>query len=124
MFWRARILPHSPIHLQSPVAARSLTGTRVDTAPFTAPEAALAGKGAPASPGLRNLKKTMSMNTVLRLNAVIGLVSTMTAAGMIWLSLTRPAEVASAVANRDYGTIVMAIASQLGDWMHALLRFL
>ena len=64
------------------------------------------------------------MNTVLRLNAVIGLVSTMTAAGMIWLSLTRPAEVASAVANRDYGTSVMAIASQLGDWMHALLRFL
>ena len=55
---------------------------------------------------------------------LIGLVSTVAASGMIWLALTRPAEVASAVANHEYGTIAMAIASQLAGWVHALLRFI
>jgi hypothetical protein len=42
----------------------------------------------------------------------------------MWLALTRPAEVASAVANREYGEIAMAVASQLGVWLQALLRFI
>jgi len=66
----------------------------------------------------------MSTKPALQVNAMIGLVSTVAASGMIWLALTRPAEVASAVANHEYGTIAMAIASQLAGWVHALLRFI
>jgi hypothetical protein len=43
---------------------------------------------------------------------------------MMWLVLTRPAEVASAVANRQYGEIAMAVATQLAGWLQALLRFI
>jgi hypothetical protein len=43
---------------------------------------------------------------------------------MMWLVLTRPAEVASAVANRQYGEIAMAVATQLAGWLQALLHFI
>jgi hypothetical protein len=43
---------------------------------------------------------------------------------MMWLVLTRPAEVASAVASRGYGSVAMAVASQLAGWLHAVLRFI
>jgi hypothetical protein len=66
----------------------------------------------------------MSSKLALQLNAVIGLVSTVAAGAMMWLALTRPAEVASAVANREYGAIAMAVAAQLTGWLHALLRFI
>ena len=65
----------------------------------------------------------MSTKIAMQLNAVVGLASTMTAGAMMWLVLTRPAEVASAVANREYGAIAMAVAAQLTGWLHALLRF-
>jgi hypothetical protein len=66
----------------------------------------------------------MSAKTALQLNAVLGMVSTAAAGGTMWLVLTRPAEVAFAVANREYGAIAVAVASQLAGWLHALLRFL
>lgn len=66
----------------------------------------------------------MSAKTALQLNAVLGMASTAAAGGTMWLVLTRPAEVAFAVANREYGAIAVAVASQLAGWLHALLRFL
>ena len=66
----------------------------------------------------------MSTKIAMQLNAALGLASTMTAGAMMWLVLTRPAEVASAVANREYGAIAMAVAAQLTGWLHALLRFI
>lgn len=66
----------------------------------------------------------MGTKIAMQLNAVIGLASTMAAGAMMWLVLTRPAEVASAVANREYGAIAMAVAAQLTGWLHALLRFI
>ena len=66
----------------------------------------------------------MSTRIAMQLNAVVGVASTMAAGAMMWLVLTRPAEVASAVANREYGAIAMAVAAQLTGWLHALLRFI
>ncbi|HTM24565.1 MAG TPA: hypothetical protein VL225_05175 [Vicinamibacterales bacterium] len=66
----------------------------------------------------------MSAKIALQLNAVLGMASTAAAGGTMWLVLTRPAEVAFAVANREYGAIAVAVASQLAGWLHALLRFL
>ena len=66
----------------------------------------------------------MSTKLALQVNAVIGLASMVAAGAMMWLVLTRPAEVASAVANRDYGAIAMAVAAQLTGWLQALLHFI
>jgi hypothetical protein len=66
----------------------------------------------------------MSTKVALQLNAVVGLVSTVAAGAIMWLALTRPAEMASAVANREYSAIAMAVATQLSGWLHALLRFI
>jgi hypothetical protein len=63
-------------------------------------------------------------NVVLRLNAFVGLASTAAATAMISLVLTRPAEVASAVARHDFGAVARAMASELAGWLHALLRYL
>ncbi len=66
----------------------------------------------------------MSTKIAMQLNAILGVASTMAAGAMMWLVLTRPAEVASAVANREYAAIAMAVAAQLTGWLHALLRFI
>ena len=66
----------------------------------------------------------MSTKLALQVNAVIGLASTVTAGAIMWLVLTRPAEVASAVANREYGAIATAVAAQLTGWLQALLHFI
>jgi hypothetical protein len=66
----------------------------------------------------------MSTKVALQLNAVIGLVSTIAAGAIMWLALTQPAQMASAVANREYGAIATAVATQLSGWLHALLRFI
>jgi hypothetical protein len=65
----------------------------------------------------------MSAKVALRVNAVVGLISTVAAGAIMWLALTRPAEMASAVANREYGAIAMAVASQLAGWLQTLLHF-
>ena len=65
----------------------------------------------------------MSARLALRVNAVVGLLSTVAAGAIMWLVLTHPVEVASEVANREYGAIAMAVASQLAGWLQALLRF-
>ena len=66
----------------------------------------------------------MTVKAALRLNAVVGLTSALAATAMISLVLTQPAEVASAVAQREYGAVVRAMAVELAGWLHALLRYL
>ena len=66
----------------------------------------------------------MRARIALQLNAVIGLVSATAAGTMMWLVLTRPADVAASVAQHDYGTLALAMATQVAGWLQALLRFL
>jgi hypothetical protein len=66
----------------------------------------------------------MTVKAALRLNALVGLVSAVAATAMISLVLTQPAEVASAVAQREYGAVARAMAVELAGWLHALLRYL
>ncbi len=66
----------------------------------------------------------MSGRIALQVNAGIGIVTTLVASAMIWLSLTRPAEVVQAVASPDYRPLIAAIGHELAGWLHALLRLL
>ena len=66
----------------------------------------------------------MTVKAALRLNAFVGLASTAAASAMISLVLTRPAEVASAVAQHEYGAVARAMAVELASWLQALLRYL
>ena len=64
------------------------------------------------------------MKVALQLNALVGLASTVTAGAIMSLVLTRPEAIASAVAQREYGAVALAVVMQIAGWMHALLRFL
>ena len=64
------------------------------------------------------------MKVALQLNAFVGVVSAVAATAMMSLALTRPAEVASAIAQHEYGAIAAAMARELAGWLHALLRLL
>lgn len=66
----------------------------------------------------------MTVKAALRLNAFVGLASSVAAAAMISLVLTRPAEVASAVARHEFGAVGRAMAVELAGWFLALLRYL
>ena len=66
----------------------------------------------------------MTVKAALQLNALVGLASSVAATAMISLVLSRPAEVASAVAQHDYGAVARAVAVELAGWLHALLRYL
>jgi hypothetical protein len=66
----------------------------------------------------------MSSKAALQVNALIGLASTIAASAMMTLVLTRPEAVASAVAQREYGAVAMAVVTQVADWLVALWRFL
>ncbi|HEX9368843.1 MAG TPA: hypothetical protein VF921_19590 [Vicinamibacterales bacterium] len=66
----------------------------------------------------------MTARVALRLNAFVGLASAVAATAMISLVMTRPAEVASAVARHEYGAIARSVAIELAGWLHALLRYL
>jgi hypothetical protein len=66
----------------------------------------------------------MSGKVALQLNAMVGVASMAAASAIMWLLLTRPAEVAVTVANHDYEAFIAAIGQQLGVWIHALLRFM
>lgn len=65
----------------------------------------------------------MSGKVALQLNAMVGVASTVAASAIMWLVLTRPAEVAVTVANHDYEALMVAIGHQVGAWVHALLRY-
>jgi hypothetical protein len=65
----------------------------------------------------------MSAKVALQLNAIIGLASTLAAGAMLSLMLTRPEAIASAVAQREYGAVAMAMVTQVAGWLQALLRF-
>lgn len=60
----------------------------------------------------------------LRLNALVGITSSAIAGATMWLVLSRPAEVAVAMSNQQYGTVAAAVMRQLGAWLHAILQFL
>jgi hypothetical protein len=62
--------------------------------------------------------------TALQVNAIVGLVCTVTAGAVISLVLTRPERIAAAVAQHEYGAIATAVAAELARWIHALVRFL
>jgi hypothetical protein len=64
------------------------------------------------------------MKVALQLNAFVGVVSAVAATAMMSLVLTRPAEVASAIARHEYGAVAVAMARELAGWLHALLRLL
>lgn len=64
------------------------------------------------------------MRVALQLNALVGVVSAVAATAMMSLVLTRPAEVASAIARHEYGAVAVAMARELAGWLHALLRLL
>jgi hypothetical protein len=66
----------------------------------------------------------MSAKVALQLNALVGLASTAAASAMISLVLTRPVELASRIAQHEYGAVVMAVVHELGAWLHVLLRFI
>jgi len=66
----------------------------------------------------------MSSKVALQLNAVVGIASIVAASAMMTLVLTRPEAVASAVAQREYGAVAMAVVTQVADWLTSLLRFL
>ena len=66
----------------------------------------------------------MSSKVALQLNAAIGLVSVVATSAMMSLVLTRPEAVASAVAQREYGAVAIAVVTQMADWLTSLLRFL
>jgi hypothetical protein len=61
---------------------------------------------------------------LLQLNAFVGLASTAVATAMLSLTVSSPAEVASAVARHEYGEVARAIGLELAGWLHALLRYL
>jgi hypothetical protein len=66
----------------------------------------------------------MSGRIALQLNAAVGIVTTILAAATISISLTRPVDVVTAVAARNYGLIAAAIGQQVAAWFHVLLRLL
>jgi hypothetical protein len=65
----------------------------------------------------------MTAKVALQLNAVVGLASTLAAAAMMSLFLTRPETALSALARGEYGALALALLSQVTGWVHALLRF-
>ena len=65
----------------------------------------------------------MSAKVALQLNAVLGIATALAASAIMWLVLTRPADVAAKVARHEYDALVVAVARQLGAWVHAVLQF-
>ena len=65
----------------------------------------------------------MTGRTALQVNAALGVASTALAAATMWLVLNRPAEVAVAMSDQQYGEIAAAVVRQLGAWVHAVLQF-
>lgn len=65
----------------------------------------------------------MSARVALQLNALLGIATSAVACSTIWLVLTRPADVAYAVASREYGGMALAVVQELGRLVHALVRF-
>jgi hypothetical protein len=51
-------------------------------------------------------------------------VTSLVAAATIWLSLTRPAEIARAMAAPDYRPLMAAIGRELSAWLHAVMHLL
>jgi hypothetical protein len=66
----------------------------------------------------------MSARVALQLNAIVGLASMLAAGAMMSLMLTQPETIAAAVAQHEYGTVAMAVVTQVAGWLQALLRFL
>jgi hypothetical protein len=65
----------------------------------------------------------MAARIALQVNAVVGIASTAVAGATMWLVLSRPAEVAIAMSDQQYGAVAAAVARQLGTWLQAILQF-
>ncbi len=65
----------------------------------------------------------MTVRIALQVNAIVGLASTAVAGATMWLVLSRPAEVAVAMSDRQYGAVAAAVVRQLGAWLQAILQF-
>jgi hypothetical protein len=65
----------------------------------------------------------MTARIALQLNAAVGLATSALAGATMWLVLTRPAAVAQAVANHEYGAMASAVVHQLGSWLQAVLWY-
>ena len=66
----------------------------------------------------------MSARVALQLNAVVGIATSAAACSTVWLLLTRPADLAYAVANHEYAAMAMAVMSELGRFISTLVSFL
>ena len=66
----------------------------------------------------------MTTRIALQLNAAVGLTCSLAAGALMTLVWTQPETVLSAVAEREYGSLAGVLATQVGTWVHALLRFL
>jgi hypothetical protein len=66
----------------------------------------------------------MSVKTALQLNALVGIASAMAATAMIWLVLTEPTVVASAVAAHDYAGLARSMAGAVAGWLRAVVHYL
>ena len=66
----------------------------------------------------------MSAKFALQVNALVGLASAVAATAVMSLALTRPEALASAIAQREYGDVALAVLSQVAGWVQSLLRFL
>ena len=64
------------------------------------------------------------MKVALQLNAIVGLASTLVCGAIMSLVVTRPEAIASAVAQREYGAVALAVVTQIAGWLQALLRLL
>jgi hypothetical protein len=73
---------------------------------------------------VREEGRVMSERIALQLNAVVGVGASALASATIWLVLSRPMDVAQAVAAHQYGAIATAVARQLGSWLQMLLWYL
>ena len=66
----------------------------------------------------------MTTRIALQLNAALGLAAAVAAMALMSLLWSRPEALASAVAERDYGSLASVLATQVAGWFQALWRFL
>lgn len=65
----------------------------------------------------------MSTRLALQLNAGLGVATAAVAASTVWLVLTRPVDVAFAVANHEYGAMAVAVGHEIARLLHLLVHF-
>jgi hypothetical protein len=67
---------------------------------------------------------TRTGETVLTVSSLVAIGTSAAAAFIVWLLLTQPLTVASAVSERDLMPVIQAMASALAQVLTAVLRYL